>query len=54
MAALHSCRAHPLLPSRVRLVADDGYDRVELEARLAHTAQIVVAEPARPGYAFIH
>ena len=28
----------PPLPSRVRLVADDGYDRVELEARLAHAA----------------
>jgi hypothetical protein len=54
MAALHSCRAHPQLPSRVRVVADDGYDRVELEASLAHAAQIVVAEPARPGYGFIH
>ena len=54
MAALHSCRARPQLPSRVHVVADDGYDRVELEARLAHAAQIVVAEPARPGYGFIH
>lgn len=54
MAALHSCRAHPDLPSRVSVVADDGSDRVELEARLAHAAQIVVAEPTRPGYGFIH
>lgn len=54
MAALHSGRAQPSLPARVSLVADDGYDRVELEASLAHAAQIIVAEPARPGYSFIH
>jgi hypothetical protein len=54
MAALHSGRARPRLPARVTVVADDGYDRVELEASLVHAAQIVVAEPARPGYAFIH
>ena len=54
MAALHSGRARPHLPSSLRLVADDGYDRVEIEAQLVHAAQIVVAEPARPGYAFIH
>jgi hypothetical protein len=54
MAALHSARARPLLPSRVHVVADDGYDRVELEAKLVSAAQIVVAEPARPGYGFIH
>jgi hypothetical protein len=54
MAALHSGRARPQLPSSVVLVADDGYDRVEIAASLAHAAQIVVAEPAQPGYAFIH
>jgi hypothetical protein len=54
MAALHSGRARPWLPSALLLVADDGYDRVEIAASLAHAAQIVVAEPARPGYAFIH
>jgi hypothetical protein len=54
MAALHAGRAHPRLPARVRVLGDDGYDRVELEAELAHAAQIVAAEPARPGYAFIH
>jgi hypothetical protein len=54
MAALHSARAWPALPAGVAIVADDGYDRVELEASLAHAAQLVVAEPARPGYTFIH
>ncbi|MDQ3858413.1 MAG: hypothetical protein M3327_08215 [Actinomycetota bacterium] len=54
MAALHTGRARPRLPSVVSFVADDGYDRVELDASLVHAAQIVVAEPVRPGYGFIH
>jgi hypothetical protein len=54
MAALHAGRAQPRLPSRVSVFADDGYDHVELEASFEHAAQIVVAEPACPGYGFIH
>jgi hypothetical protein len=54
MAALHSGRRFPRLPSRVLVVADDGYDRVELDAHLAHATQLITAEPARPGYGFIH
>jgi hypothetical protein len=54
MAALHSVRTRPTLPAEIAVVADDGYDRVELGASLVHAAQIVVAEPSRPGYTFIH
>jgi hypothetical protein len=54
MAALHAARRFPRLPARVLVEADDGYDRVELDARFTDATQLITAEPARPGYGFIH
>jgi hypothetical protein len=54
LAALHGDRAAPRLPARVRVRADDGADRVELEFRVRACAQLIAADPARRGYGFVH
>ena len=54
MAALHGGRTTPLLPEVVRVEADDGFDRVVAELRPIHGIQLITADPAAPGYGFIH
>jgi hypothetical protein len=54
LASLHSDRGDPGLPSLVRVTADDGVDRIEIEFRAHSAAQLVTAEPMRRGYGFIH
>jgi hypothetical protein len=54
LAALHSDRAEPRLPAIVRVVADDGVDYVALEFEARGATQLVTADPAVPGYGFIH
>jgi hypothetical protein len=54
LASLHSDRGDPGLPTLVRVTADDGVDRIELEFRAHGAAQLVTAECARRGYGFIH
>lgn len=54
MAALHSDRRAPRLPASLRVHADDGYDRVTLTFHARNAAQLVLADPAVPGYAFLH
>jgi hypothetical protein len=54
VAALHHDRAAPRVPAAVAIVADDGIDRVELDFEGRAVAQIIAADPARPGYGFIH
>jgi hypothetical protein len=54
LAALHQDRAHPSLPARVDIRADDGVDRVDVELRVLAAAQLIAGEPMQPGYGFIH
>jgi hypothetical protein len=54
MAALHSDQAAPRLPERLRIRADDGVDRVELDFVARAAAQLVAADPAQRGYGFVH
>lgn len=54
MAALHSDQAAPRLPERLRIRADDGVDRVQLDFVARAAAQLVAADPARQGYGFVH
>jgi hypothetical protein len=54
MAALHSDRAAPRLPAAIRVRAADGNDVVELEFHARAAAQLVLADPSRRGYGFLH
>lgn len=54
MAALHGGRSHPRLPARIQVVADDRIDRIEIEMSVEDVCQLITADPARPGYGFIH
>lgn len=54
VAAVHQDRGRPYLPGRVRVVAHDGVDRVELDFRPDGGAQLIAADPARSGYGFVH
>ena len=54
MAALRPDRASPSLPAHVRVVADDGMDRVELDFTARSAAQLVLADPIRRGHSFVH
>lgn len=53
-AALHSDRAASRQPAGLDLVADDGRDHVRLRFDTRSVAQIVLAEPMRRGYSFLH
>jgi hypothetical protein len=54
MAAMHGGRRAPALPERVRLLADDRVDRVEVTITVDDACQLIAADPARPGVTFIH
>lgn len=54
LASLHADRGDPGLPSLIRVTADDGVDRIEIEFESQAAAQLVTAEPASRGYGFIH
>jgi hypothetical protein len=54
MAALRSDRAKPDLPARLHILADDGIDRVEVVFTARACAQLVLADPIRPGHSFVH
>lgn len=54
MAALRSDRAAPRLPARVRVRADDGVDRVEVDFAARGCAQLVLADPVWRGHSFVH
>lgn len=54
LAAVHADRRNPGLPAQFVITADDGVNaaRLVLDARTA--AQLILAEPTRPGYSFIN
>ena len=54
LAALHGDRAAPRLPDRLHVRANDGADHVELEFHARASAQLIAADPAEPGYGFVH
>ncbi len=54
MAALHADRAAARLPARVTVHASNGFDGLDLEFDVVDAAQLVLAEPARPGFGFLH
>lgn len=54
LAALHTDRASERLPSRVVVHAHNGFDGLDLEFDVRDVAQLVMAEPAQPGFAFLH
>ncbi|WP_421734028.1 hypothetical protein [Cellulomonas sp.] len=54
LAALHTDRAAERLPSRVVVHASNGFDALDLEFDVRDVAQLVMAEPAQPGFAFLH
>lgn len=53
-AALHSDRAASRQPAGLDVVANDGRDRVTLRFDTRSVAQIVLADPMRRGYSFLH
>jgi hypothetical protein len=53
LAALHQDRVRPNLPARIRLVADDGFDRLEIDFTVEAAGQLIAGDPMRPGYGFI-
>lgn len=54
VAALQHDRSSPRLPAAVEVVADDGVDHVEIRFAARACAQLIAADPSRPGYSFIH
>ena len=54
LAALFADRASERLPARVVLHAANGFDALDLEFEVRDVAQLVMAEPAQPGFAFLH
>lgn len=54
LAALHADRAEPRLPSSVRLEAMDGQSNLWLDFSVRAAAQLIAAEPTRPGTSFVH
>ena len=54
LAALHTDRAAPRLPARLRVRVDDGADHIELEFHARACAQLIAADPVERGYGFIH
>jgi len=54
MAALHADRARDRLPARVRVSVGDGFDGLDVELDVDDVAQLLLAEPSRPGFAVLH
>lgn len=54
LAALHCDRMSPTLPARAVLEAQDGQARVRVEFLVRAAAQLIAAEPTRPGTSFVH
>ena len=54
LAALHQDRRWLRLPETVRLRARDGIDHIDIIFRARAAAQLITADPIRPGYGFIH
>jgi hypothetical protein len=54
LAALHAQRADPRLPSEVIVTAHDGDEHLEVRFHTQGTAQLVTADPVRPGASFVH
>lgn len=54
LAALHSDRAASRQPAGLDLTASDGRDRLALRFDTRSVAQIVMADPMRRGYSFLH
>jgi hypothetical protein len=54
MAALHQHRARPTLPARIEIAAIDRSDELQITFETQAAAQLIAADPVRPGYSFIH
>ncbi|MFC7530838.1 hypothetical protein [Actinoplanes sp. GCM10030250] len=54
LAALHADRRRPRLPGTLSLTARSGDDLVELEFTCRAVAQLILADPVRAGYSFLH
>jgi len=54
LAALHQDRAAPRLPAALEVTVDDGTDAVELQFTARSAVQLILADPVRPGYSFLH
>jgi hypothetical protein len=54
LAALHGDRARAALPAHVSVEAVSGADWLRLSFSVRAAAQLILGEPTRPGYAFIH
>lgn len=54
LAALKQDRIAPKLPARVAVRADDGIDAVEMQFVPRAAAQLIIADPDRPGYGYLH
>ncbi len=54
MAALHAERSSPLLPARVDIRVDDGFDQLTARMDVTDALQVIVADPHVAGYSYIH
>ncbi len=54
LAALHADRRTPVLPRHIRITLDDGLDHAVIDISATTAAQLIIAEPTRPGASFIH
>ena len=54
LAAIHPDRRRPGLPGVVEITASNGVDELYLRFDAETSAQLILAEPTRPGYAFIN
>ncbi len=54
MASLHKDRSSPLLHRRVSIEVKSGFDWFRLEFSMESAIQLILAEPMRQGYGFIH
>ncbi|WP_426592198.1 hypothetical protein ACPPVS_10410 [Cellulomonas sp. McL0617] len=54
LAALFADHAAERLPARIVVHAANGFDGLDLEFDVRDVAQLVMAEPAQPGFAFLH
>jgi hypothetical protein len=54
LAALHQDRLTPMVPTSLRIVANNGVDDVAIEFVADGATQVVAADPMVHGYGFIH
>ena len=54
LAALHADRARPRLPAALHVRAEDGVSHLVVDFTAVSAAQVIVADPFRRGYGFIH